>query len=148
MRLADHGEPARARPDDRGVERAPAQVVDGDRRAGVRPAGDGVGGGGRDRLGHEAVDPEVDVAQRLAQQVELELAPVGRVGHRQRRRPPTLGLGHPADHPLDHPGHQQLGRHRRPGQEQRGRVAEAALELARHPIGIGDGPAGGRLADE
>ena len=64
----------------------------------------GVGGGGGDRLGHQLVGGQAHVAQRLAQQVELVLAPVGRMGERQRRRRPALGGRHLLDHPRRRPG--------------------------------------------
>ena len=60
----------------------------------------------------------------------------------------ALLLGHPVDDPAQDEREERLGRARRLAEEDRGRVAEAALELPRHAAGVGRDTAAGRFADE
>ena len=84
------------------------------------------------------------MAERLAQQVELVLAPVGRVGHRQRRSAASPSVAATC---VDHPRRDARAMHSSadigvpPSSSGRG-VADAALELAGDPARVGRPPAG------
>jgi hypothetical protein len=54
----------------------------------------------------------------------------------------------PAVHEAEHLGQQPVDRHRRAAQQQPGRVADPALELAGEALGAGRGAALGRVAHE
>ena len=60
----------------------------------------------------------------------------------------ALALGHPVDHPAHQPGRELLGRPVPAGHHDRRRVADAALELAHHPVRVGQRPPLGGLADQ
>ncbi len=131
-----------------GVERAAPQVVHGDHRAGLEPALRGVERGRGDRFGQHERRIEVDLADRLGEEVELVRPPVGGVRERDGARRLALLLLHPVDRPAQQAGHQHLGGVRRSAEDDGRRVAHAALELAGHPAGVARGPPGGRLADQ
>ena len=131
-----------------GVERAATQVVDRHDRARLQPALRGVEGGRGDRLGDQQGGVQVDLAHGLREQVQLVVAPVGRVGQRDGARRLALLLAHPVDGPAQHPGHQHLGRVRGAAEDDGRRIPDPALELAGHAAGIGGRPAGGGLAHQ
>ena len=91
---------------------------------------------------------QVHEAQRLAQHVPLELAPVRGVGHGHCGGRTTLGLGDRGGDPAQDLGQAPVDRHRRATEQERGRVADAPLELAGHPVGLLRGPPLGGVADQ
>jgi hypothetical protein len=133
---------------DRGVEGAAAQVVDGQHGAGVDPLLGGVVDGGRLGLHHQRHVGQLGQPDGLVEEVLLELAPVGRMGHRHAQRQLTLVVGHLVDHPAQQLGHELLGRPRGAAQDQGDGVADAALELAGHPVGLDERAALGRLTGD
>ena len=135
-------------PEDGGVERAAPQVVHRDRSAGGEALGLRVPGRGGHRLGQQPGGGQVHQAQRLAQHVSLELAPVRGVGHGHRRGRATLGLGDRGGDPAEDLGQAPVDGHRRATEQERGRVADAPLELAGHPVGLLGRPPLGGVADQ
>jgi hypothetical protein len=131
-----------------GVEGAAAQVVHGDDRARLQPALRGVERGRGHRLGDQQGGVQVDLADGLGEQIELVVAPVGRVGQRDGPRGLALLLAHPVDGPPQHAGHQHLGRVRGAAEDDGRRIADPPLELAGHAARIGRRPAGGGLAHQ
>jgi hypothetical protein len=132
--------------EDRGIERAAAEVVDRQHLAlAERPGGGVVGGrrfgfGGVERLG----DPRGpgDVLELLPP----ERTPVGRMGQGDDLRLGALLLGHPAQHVLQLSGEQVGDGMRCATEHDRGRVAQVALDLAGDPVGRTHGATGGCLA--
>ena len=84
--------------DDRGVERAAAEVVHGDDLAGFDPLLAGVGDGGRLGLGdeHDPLEVEAGEPGGLPEQALLVLAVVGRVGEDDDVGRRALALASPA----------------------------------------------------
>ena len=70
------------------------------------------------------------------------------MGDRDPVRRAALALGHPVHHPAHQPGGELLGRPVAAGHHDRRRVADAALELADHPVRVGQRPALGRVPDQ
>jgi hypothetical protein len=70
-------------PHDRGVEGPAAQVVDGQHGSRLQAALAGVEPGRGDRFGDQVVDLQPHMTDGLSEQVELVLAPVRRMRHRQ-----------------------------------------------------------------
>ena len=132
--LAEHG----------GVERAAAEVVDGDDRPRLHPLAAGPRHRGRLRLGAQEHRTDGGVLDRLAQQVELERAPVGRVGDGDAGRRSALALDDPVDDRAEEPGGEELGGERRRPDEHRRRIADAALELPGDPSRLLERPAAPR----
>ena len=131
------GPPVVADPQDRGVERAAAEVVDGDHGSGGRAGDRGVVGGRGVGLGAE-VRGAREVRQRgdLAELLDLVGAPVGRIGEGERGGGPALLGGDAAHDVAEHLGEQRLGRPRGATDEDGRRIAEASLELPGHPGGV------------
>ena len=126
---------------DRGVERAPAEVVHGDHLAGRDPLLEGVVERGGLGLGDQLDRPDVGLADRLAQEVDLVLAVARRVTDRDGRRLCAHLDGDPADDAAQEVADQRLGAVRRPTQDDRRGVAQAALEFAGRPDGLRERPA-------
>jgi hypothetical protein len=135
--LAHHG----------GVEGAATEVVDRDGAARVDPLGGGVADRGGLRLGQER-DGQADVAQRPAEQVLLVRAPARRVGHRDPPGRAALALTDQVDDPADHARAELVGLEGAAGDHQRDLVADPALELADHPVRIGQRTPLGRFTDQ
>ena len=84
---------------------------------------------------------------RLLEQVALVGPPVGRVGEHDGAGPLAApGVDRRLDDPAQQLAREHLGRHGRVADEQRGGVAEAALELAGDALGLGHRVALGRVA--
>ena len=147
---AEHLPAAGGPAEDRGVERAAPEVVDRDDLAGFEPFVRGVVDRRRLGLGEQrgrAALVEPGHADRLVQEIGLERSPVGRVGHDR-----VVGLAHLERHHLvhdraQHDPRERVGRHRRAADDQRHRITDAPLELARDLAGIGGGPSHRRVAD-
>jgi hypothetical protein len=149
LRPAEHGEDAVVGAAQHGgVEGAAAEVVHREDGARLQPLRRGVVVGGGHRLGQQPGAGDAGAAGRGGQQVELVRPPARRVAHHQPVRRPALATGDGTDRPLQDAAHQQVGGERGPTQQQRCGVAEAALELPRHPVGFGHGAAHGRLPDQ
>ena len=133
---------------DGGVEGAAAEVVHGDDRARLDPLLAGVVRRRRLGLGEEPGDADVGLAGALLEEVELVGAPVGRVGQGDGRRRPALELGDPLDDPAQQLAGEGLGAVRDAAEQDRGGVADAALELAGEALGLGDAAPVGGVADE
>ena len=112
-----------------GVERATAEVVHGDDLADGHPRTGCVVDGRGDRLGDQRDVAETARIGGLAQQVDLELTPVRRVRQRHGGRRTAVAFADGSEDISQQRGHEVDGRQRRPAEEDRRRVAEAALEL-------------------
>ncbi|GAA3248465.1 hypothetical protein GCM10017691_58650 [Pseudonocardia petroleophila] len=133
--------------DDGRVERAAAEVVDGDRGARLDALGRGVVQGGGLGLG-EVGDRDALCGEGPGEQVALVRAPRRGVGDGDPGGGPALALGDAVDDPADQPGGELLGRPGAPGDDDRGGVADAALELADDAVGVGERPALGGVPDD
>jgi hypothetical protein len=92
---------------------------------------------------------EVGRGGRLDEQVAPVLAPLGRVGQDQVRRPLPLPLGHRVQHPAQQVPGQLVGVH--PVliiESDRHLVTHPPLEVAGLPVRLDDRPAAGRLTDQ
>ena len=98
LRPAEQAEALRVLVDDGGVERAAAEVVDGDRGARLDALGRRVVQRGGLRLGQEH-DGQAVAAQRGAEQVLLVRAPRRRVGDGQLRGRAALAAARPGPRP-------------------------------------------------
>jgi hypothetical protein len=146
--LAEDLPPRGVATEDGGVERAPAQVVDGDDGARLHPLLGGVVDGGRLGLGDRGGVAQVGEAEGLPQEVLLERAPVGGVRHDDPVRRLTLPFGHGVDDRAQQPGGQRVGRVGRAADDDRRGIAHPPLELAGHPQRFGDRPPLGGLPGE
>ena len=126
------------------VEGPPAEVVDRDERS------DGdvltVGVGQRGRLQPREVPPDLHLgeADGLGQQVDLVRAPVGGVRDGDPARRGTRLVGHAIDDPAQQARHQHLGRKRRPTDEDRVGIADAAGERPSDPARVERSPPAAR----
>jgi hypothetical protein len=149
LRLPEDLEPGGGLAQYRRVEGAAPEVVHGHHRTGIdallprveRRRGLGLGGVG-DRL----LQPRK--ADRLAQQVCLVRPPVRRMGHAHGRRRATFAGRDSVDHGPQQAGHQRLGRVRHAAEQDRCRIAQAALELPGHPVWFAQATPARRLAGD
>ena len=148
LRRPGQAEPRPVAGEDGGVERAAAQVVDGDPVALGHPVARRVGDRRRLGLGAGLDAAQAREPDRLAQQVALERAPVRRMRHADVLGRAALPFGGDADHPGQQPRRERLGRERRSADDERHRVADAPLELPHHPRRIRRALLLGGLADD
>ena len=133
---------------DRGVERPAAEVVDGDDRTGRHAFLLGIVDGGRLGLGQQVHVLDIGLADGLLEEVDLVGAVARRVGQGDRigRAAGLLAdLGHDR---LQQVGEERFGAVRGATEDDRGRVAEPALEFSRGPGRFAEGASLGRVADE
>ena len=133
---------------DRRVERAAAEVVDRDDRAGRDALLARVVDRRRLRLGQQRHRTDVRLADRLPEQVDLVLAVARRVAQRDRGRRPAELLADAQHDAAQQVREEGLGAVGRAAEDDRGRVAQAALELAAGPGRLGERPMLGGLAGQ
>ena len=132
----------------RSVERSAAEVVDRDERVRGEPFLRCVVDRGGLGLADEERMLEPGLAAGLVEQVELVRTPVRGVAHRDRVGGPALALGDGLDRGPQHATRERIRRHGDAAEEERCGVAEAALELAGEPPGVGQTAAERGLAGE
>ncbi len=133
---------------DRGVERPATEVVDRHDRAGRHPLLARVVEGGRLGLRQQRDLADVGLSDGLLEQVELVRPVAGRMAQGDRRgRLPEL-LRDPCDDRAQEVGEQRLGSVRGAAEDDRGRVAQAPLELAARARRFGEGSPLRGFADE
>ena len=133
---------------DRGVERPAAEVVDGDDRAGRHALLLGVVDGGRLGLGQEGHVLDIGLAHGLLEEVDLVGAVARRVGQDDGIGRTAGLLADLGDDRFQQVGEERLGAIRGAAQDDRGRVAQPALELPRGPGRFAERAPLGRVADE
>jgi hypothetical protein len=125
----------------RRVERAPAQVVHGDRLAIVERSRRGVVGGGGLRLRHRRRACNARDLRHLLEQLAPERPPVRRVGQHEPVRLRPLRFGHAGEHVVQHGSEQGGDRVGDPSEHHRRGVTEAALDLPADAVGMAHRPA-------
>jgi hypothetical protein len=133
---------------DRSIERAAAEVVDGHDlsrlESVVLRVADRRGFG----FGQELDRPHVRQPDHLIEEVELVRPEIRRVCDHDQLGFAALPLRDRVDDPAQQPCHERLCAVRRPRQHQRRRVTEAALEFAGSPSWLGQRATLGGFSDE
>ena len=150
---AEDGEAVAGRAQHGHVERAATEVVDRDRLAGLDPLGARVVNRRGLRLGKEP-DRRVSGARQarevhgLLEEVLLVCAPVRGMGDRDRRGHLALAVRDGVDDPAQQLCREELGGVRGASEQDRGRIADPALELAGDAFRLAEHATVGRLADQ
>ena len=134
--------------DDGGVEGAAAEVVHGDGAAQGQAPGGGVGGRGGLGLGEQDDVVEADLGEGLGEHPAAVGAPAGGVGDGDAAGLGALDLGDPVGGPAHHLGGHAVRGEALAADDDRGVVAEAALELAHDALRGAGGAVLGVGADQ
>ena len=153
LRCAEDGEAVARRAQHGCVEGASAEVVDSDGLPGLDSFGAGVVDRGRFWLGQQADrrgsrPRQAGEVHRLLEEVLLVGPPVRRVGDRDRRGHLALAVRDGVDDPAQQLRGEELRGVRCATDEDRSRVTDAPLELARDPLRFGEHSPLSGLADQ